>query len=403
MKGLGTLATLLIALLIASPVIAQDAEDYRINPGDRLSVAVYGNPDQSGDLQIDATGTVVHPLAGTVRAVDRTLAEIQTEITEKLAEYLPNPTVTVSIAAYSPVFVLGDVEAPGEYAYRPGLNALQLIALAGGVSDQLGLQNGVLDIIEAQRQAEELSVRIFAANVMIERLKSELSGQNFNSYDGVVPPVVTEVDRVRILADERQVFDLRKEQMAAADRGRVALIESYNLEIESLERSVELYEEELALTNEDLDATQSLVDKGLSSPARLREVQRAQSAMHRDLLEVQMYLSRARHGRLEAERQRADSDAVFRATVGEALKLAHSELAQSKLQLQAISKTISTLRIAREQMGASSDSAPRITLTVTRGDGADGTDISITEGTQLLPGDILEVSRPAPFLADITN
>jgi hypothetical protein len=42
------------------------------------------------------------------------------------------PSVSVEIATYRPISVLGEVNHPGEYPYQPGMTMLTAVALAGG-------------------------------------------------------------------------------------------------------------------------------------------------------------------------------------------------------------------------------------------------------------------------------
>ncbi|WP_353476560.1 polysaccharide biosynthesis/export family protein (plasmid) [Salipiger sp. H15] len=395
-------ALLLIMLTAACPALAQQAEPYRVTTGDRLSVSVYGNPDQSGELRLDADGAIVHPLAGTVPALGRTLEEIRGDLSARLAEFLPNPTVTIGIAAYSPVFVLGDVQSPGEYDYRPGLSVLQLIALAGGVPrDPLGLTGGFLSILDAKRDAEMQSLAIFAAEVTIARLQSELSDESFVTTGITPPPLISRSDENRIIDDEHQLYALRKEKRAAQDRGFEAQIQSYDTEIETLEKSIVLHNDELALMEEDISATQQLVERSLATPTRLREVQREKSAKLRDALELQMYLSRARQGKVATTRERTDAGTEFRTAVGESLKAARADLVQAQLRLRTIEETLANLRSSRE-LAADGGAESDLVLTVMRASGDELQELPITANARLAPGDILRVTRPA-FAAGATN
>lgn len=402
-RGRFLVSILFAAMLTAAlPAMAQEVDPYRVTTGDRLSVSVYGNADQSGELTMDADGAIVHPLAGAVPAVGRTLEEIRTDLSGRLAEFLPNPTVTIGVAAYSPVFVLGDIETPGEYDYRPGLSALQLIALAGGVPrDPLGLVGGFLNILDAKRDAEEQSLAIFTAEVTIARLRSELSDEPFAATGFAAPPLLSRTDENRIIDDERQIYALRAEKRAAQDRGFEAQIKSFDTEIETLEKSITLHDDELALLQEDIEATRQLVERGLSTPVRLREIQREQSAKLRDSLEIQMYLSRARQGKVATIRERTDAGTEFRTTVGEALKSARADLVQAQLRLGTIEETLSALRSNSDQ-GADGNPGSGLDLTVMRASGEDLEELPITANTRLSPGDILRVTRTSSF-AGATN
>jgi protein involved in polysaccharide export with SLBB domain len=107
----------------------------RFAPGDKIRVTVYGEDKISGEYQIDNSGTVSLPLAGTIEAAGLTKPELEQALTAKLkSEYLRNPKVTVAVLSFRPFYVLGEVQKPGEYPYRDGLNVLSAIAIAGGAT-----------------------------------------------------------------------------------------------------------------------------------------------------------------------------------------------------------------------------------------------------------------------------
>jgi polysaccharide export outer membrane protein len=107
----------------------------RLAPGDKIRVIVFGEDKLSGDYQLDSSGAVSLPLAGTVEAAGLTKPELEQALTAKLkSEYLRNPRVTVDVLSFRPFYVLGEVRNPGEFAYRSGLNVLSAIAIAGGAT-----------------------------------------------------------------------------------------------------------------------------------------------------------------------------------------------------------------------------------------------------------------------------
>jgi polysaccharide export outer membrane protein len=105
----------------------------RLQGGEKIKVTVFGEGSLSGDYEIDPSGVVSLPLAGTFKAVGLTQAELERELARKFkSEYLRNPKVTVTILSFRPIYVVGEVERQGEHAFRSGLNVLTAIALAGG-------------------------------------------------------------------------------------------------------------------------------------------------------------------------------------------------------------------------------------------------------------------------------
>jgi polysaccharide export outer membrane protein len=105
---------------------------YRLAAGDKVAVQVFGQPDESGQFQVNADGDLALPLIGAVPAAGRTVTEISDDIKVRLDRFIVNPRFTVEVATYRNVFVLGEVKTPGAYPYSVGLNARQAVALAGG-------------------------------------------------------------------------------------------------------------------------------------------------------------------------------------------------------------------------------------------------------------------------------
>jgi polysaccharide biosynthesis/export protein len=107
----------------------------RLQPGERIRITVFGEGSLSGDHEIDQSGFVSLPLAGTVKVAGLTQPELEQALAQKFrSEYLRNPKVTVTLVSLRPFYIVGEVEKPGEYAYKSGLNVLTALAMAGGAT-----------------------------------------------------------------------------------------------------------------------------------------------------------------------------------------------------------------------------------------------------------------------------
>lgn len=109
------------------------ASDYKLGPGDRLTITVFNEKDLSVDVRLSDAGTLSFPLLGEVRAQGMTIGMLQDYLAEQLRTgYLVNPQVYVSIVEYRQFFVNGEVNKPGGLSFMPGLTVRKAIALAGG-------------------------------------------------------------------------------------------------------------------------------------------------------------------------------------------------------------------------------------------------------------------------------
>ncbi len=129
-----TLVAVTAFLLAASP--AQASPDYRLGAGDEIRIQVYDESDLSMTLRLDETGTFDYPYLGTLRALGKTVKQLQQELTAGLLQdILINPSVNVSIVTYRQFYIGGEVKSSGGYPYQPGLTVKQAITLAGGVTE----------------------------------------------------------------------------------------------------------------------------------------------------------------------------------------------------------------------------------------------------------------------------
>ena len=131
----GSCVFLLAALFVLSAPRAFAQAESILASSDRVKVTVFGEPDLSGEFEIDATGFISMPLIGKVAAANGGTRRLEAAIEEKLLDgYLKYPRISVEVLSLRSIFVLGEVGVPGSYPYTVGLTALKAVALAGGFS-----------------------------------------------------------------------------------------------------------------------------------------------------------------------------------------------------------------------------------------------------------------------------
>ena len=81
-------------------------------------------------------GMFSFPLAGQMDARNKTVAELQQELTAKLKKFISDPVVTVSIQEIkgNKVYVIGQVNKPGEFIMNPSVDVMQALSMAGGMT-----------------------------------------------------------------------------------------------------------------------------------------------------------------------------------------------------------------------------------------------------------------------------
>jgi polysaccharide biosynthesis/export protein len=107
---------------------------YTLGPGDAVRVITFGEPTLTGQFTVGDGGAVAVPLLDSVPAAGLTTEALAAAISFRLREknLLRNPSVSVEVVGYRPIFVLGEVSRPGQYPYQPGMTLLSAVAVAGG-------------------------------------------------------------------------------------------------------------------------------------------------------------------------------------------------------------------------------------------------------------------------------
>jgi polysaccharide biosynthesis/export protein len=138
------LAVLIGLLALASAAYTQDAIDpseaqpstYLIQPGDVLEISVWREEYLEREVIVQPDGMISFPLVGIVRAAGGSVQALQERVAERLVLYIPDPVVTVSITDIrgNRIYVIGQVQRPGEFIMNPTVDVVQALALAGGTT-----------------------------------------------------------------------------------------------------------------------------------------------------------------------------------------------------------------------------------------------------------------------------
>lgn len=138
---LSCLAVLLLAVLIGCapgrglpPLPPVETNEYRLGAGDTVRIITFGEDSLTGEFRVSDSGAIALPLIGPVRAVGASTQELEQRVAQALkrANLLRNPSVAVEVIAYRPIYVLGEVNRPGQYPYQPGMTIVGAAAVAGG-------------------------------------------------------------------------------------------------------------------------------------------------------------------------------------------------------------------------------------------------------------------------------
>jgi polysaccharide export outer membrane protein len=111
--------------------------DYVIGPEDMLQISVWKNETMSRLVPVRPDGKISLPLLHDVQAAGLTAMQLRDKLATALAEYMPNPEISVIVNEVRSfrVSVLGEVNKPGVLQLKSSTTILEALAMAGGFKD----------------------------------------------------------------------------------------------------------------------------------------------------------------------------------------------------------------------------------------------------------------------------
>lgn len=286
------------------------AETYTIGPGDVLELRVLEwQPIENrvleweamrADMPVDTDGMVTVPFLGQLEANSLAPAQLSQIITEGLRQRFAisaSLDAAVQVLEYRPVYIVGAVRTPGEYPFRPGLTAAQLIAQAARTSDEVDTRD-ILDregaIALLGLESERLIIRRAMLQAAIEeRVTVTLPAAS----DGPAWPA-------NVVDGENDVLRLRQQRRAQELVALDDRIQLLGAEIKALNENAEALERIVVSSRRDYQNVRSLAEGGLALGARVAETERTLMLTESQLLDVSTAILQAKQGISLAEAEK---------------------------------------------------------------------------------------------------
>ena len=416
-------AALLAVALVDVP--SGKAEEYRLGPQDKIRIKAYewrASRDEiiewkalNDEFVIGADGTLSIPFAGVLTAENLTPAELAKAIEDRLQagmELGRAPDTSVEVVRFRPFYIVGHVDRPGEYPYRPSLTVLQALSVAGGLR-RLAEQNLARLGREVIATKGDLSVISSQASSLLAR-KARVQAE-LNQSDSISFP--TELTREQdnpatalIMQQEQLIFDARREAFETQMRALNQLKDHLNKEIISLDAQVATEDKQIQLVKKELQGVMTLMEKGLSVTPRQLSLERTLAQIEGDRLRVGAALLRARQeiskadiAIIELQNKRAnDATTTLRETQTKLDELARRFSTAEQLLYE--SEVVAPRSFPQRSRNRKSDPV----YTIVRHTGDRTVELSATEATKVEPGDTIKVEVPAlldqnPFADDLVD
>ncbi|HZT03137.1 MAG TPA: polysaccharide biosynthesis/export family protein [Steroidobacteraceae bacterium] len=135
----------LVLTVAAASAVAAPPPDavYTVKPGDILKVSVWKEPELQSQVLVQPDGTFTFPLCGEIDARDKSVEQLQQMIGQRLARFITDPVVTVSVQKINGnrIYVIGQVNKPGDFIVNPRVDVMQALSMAGGTTPFASLGN----------------------------------------------------------------------------------------------------------------------------------------------------------------------------------------------------------------------------------------------------------------------
>ena len=389
------------------------ASAYRLGPGEQITlrVVVWDSAELtfvdlaaiSGSYTIGPDGTVMLPIVGTVEAAGTTTSALADTVAgdlQSLTGLSERPSVAIAIETYRPVFVLGDVARPGEYPFRPGMRAVQLLALSGGfyrLADELG--SGLFrEGIRVTGNLREVRIDLASARIREARLRAEAADEvTFERPAGLTHPD-GEAAIEEIVAREQVLMSTRRQSLASQMSSLESTRELLQTEVRILEEKQKGIESQVELMSETVGNLSELVDRGLVRSPNFINSQRALMDLESRQLDAENQVFRARQSIGEIERDLNDVVQRRKTNVLAELQDVQAQIARLRVreetQSRMLAETQAEAAMLTEDEEGMQDMVPVFRVSRETEDGL--TTQIVTPDLELQPLDVLEVRWTSP-------
>jgi protein involved in polysaccharide export with SLBB domain len=390
-------------------VHAAAAEEYSLGPRDKIRLKAFewrATVDQviewkalNDEFTVGANGMVSIPVAGEVKAAGLNVDELAKSIAEQLRTAMGvgrAPHLAVEIVAFRPFYVVGDVERPGEYAYRPGLTVLKAVSIAGGLRRGPDAVRFVRDAISTRGDLNVLGAQTISLVARQSRFQAELNHAEAIAFPNELASMALEPAAAVAMQQERQIFEARREALATQRQALNQLKGYLEQEIVSLEAQLKTEDVQIALVKKELQSISGLVERGLSAAPRQLLLERTIAQIEGDRLRVGAAL-------LKARQEISKTDIALLELKNNRANEAARELREVQSKLDEVRRKAATSkRLLQETEGvasSSADSKVQPIYAIVRESMPDGFEQQALESTVVGPGDTIKIEVPtAPDL-----
>ena len=125
---------------------------YRLRIGDRLTMAIYGEPHTKRSVVVDFTGSISYLLVDSLPAVGHTIDDVRKHMEQRLKKFYRNPVLIMTATEVLPDFytIIGEARRPGKKTLIGNATLLSALAEGGGFNNRI-FRNQTVDTVDLER------------------------------------------------------------------------------------------------------------------------------------------------------------------------------------------------------------------------------------------------------------
>lgn len=344
-----------------------------------------------GEFLISEAKTVSLPILGILQVGSLDADGLATEIAKQLKVKIglvEIPAASVEILDQPPIYVVGEVNKPGEYRFHEGLTVLQSLAMSGGEFRASNGSQSVLDKTGYVGQLQEIANAILRSGIRISRLQTEMSGAKEMLFE----PDAQDDRKLAsaIFQQEKIIHAARLNDMDRQSKSYVELRDLLISEIAIIEQKIVSTDEDIESIRKELTNVKSMVERGIALPTRQSDLERTLRSYHANRLDLVTAIMRARQNIAETTRNLDGLYDKQRTEVASELQSEQAGLDQLKLKRETVQKL---LLQALSRDTPSEAATETLAYTVTRRTDGSAREAPASDTTILHPGDVVRVLR----------
>lgn len=166
----------ILIFLIFFPIQSHAANNIGLD--DVLRISVYGYEDLTTETRVSPDGMITFPLIGELKVSGKSPIALEQAIATRLSDggFIKSAQVSVTVVEQvsQQISVLGYVNKPGRYSLNSDSSIVDVIAMAGGITDMGDNKAVVTRTVDGKVQKQELDLQVYLeADQAVEPFKMQ--------------------------------------------------------------------------------------------------------------------------------------------------------------------------------------------------------------------------------------